>query len=185
MKIHYFKIEDAEYSILEDIFNKNIMIPKTRLSRILQIFIQNKKKNDWITRELLRDQPDSDNIINIGLKYFDKYGFQNETMTHRNYFLELSRYDCIKDDKKPLNIIDWHEDDGAVTDYKVNTIIFYIKKSKDIVGGDFKLKINDKETIIPIRAGMALCFNGNLLHTVVPCFGEGVRDTIVFQIERK
>lgn len=189
MKINYFKLEDNDYVILKKIFEKNITIlnDSNNFTKIIKGLFEKKNKNKRIEKQLKEKQTNSDLkiITDLGKKYFEKYGFQNKSMTNENYFVELGRYECNLKDDNVIDVFSWHKDDGAVIDYYVNTIVFYLEKSKDIVGGDFKLKINDKETIIPIESGMVLCFNGNLEHTVIPCSGEGKRDTIVFQIERE
>lgn len=122
-------------------------------------------------------------IIAIASKYFVRYGYRNKTLKPFNYYLELTKYECVPE-SKTLKIFDLHEDDYASTGYEVNTIVFYLNKTPSLIGGNVLVNINDKYTTIPIHSGMALTFQGNLLHMPTPCSGEGSRESIVFQIAR-
>ena len=175
IKINYFPIEDYDYIILCYFFRKNIYSQFHNGSF-------REDKNSFTTKKITKNNKD---IIDICLKIFKIYGYKSETLRKENYFLELQRYDCSEKDDTKLFPFDFHEDDGAVIDYKVNTIVFYIEKSETIRGGDFMVEINGKKNTIPIEPKMALVFTGNLVHAPTQCYGKGTRDCMVFHLERK
>jgi len=177
VRINYFEIESKDFQILYDIFQN--IIPQINRNNNFSEFIY---KNTYFIKNIKKDH--IADILEIAEKYFERYGYRNHEIKRNNYFIELSRYKCIKNEK-PLQIFGYHKDDKSTTDYKVNTIIFYLEKNDTIVGGDLKVKINNKENCIPIEKRKAICFKGDLLHTPTEVSGEGVRDCIVVQIHRK
>jgi hypothetical protein len=181
-KIHYFQLPINDMVVLSEFFENTIDKNKKR-SIWFNWFQKQKNKVDF--EEIVKISGDAQKIVDISLRYLDIHGFQCEEVGRKNWYLELQRYKCVENDKTPLDFISLHKDDGSTTDYNVNTIVFYLEKSEKIIGGDLLVKINDKETIIPVMSGMAIAFRGNLLHTPIPCLGEGFRKTIVFQVERK
>lgn len=185
IKINYFELEKEELDILMDVLHSNINRPKNKVSNFLGKFFHFEEQGNRFTSRDMNSNDKTKPIIDIASKYFNRYGYQNEDISHNNYYIELIRYKCIVSDPIPLDVLGLHEDDGATTKYKVNTMIFYLEKSENIKGGDLLVQINNKNTIIPIKKGMAIAFRGNLLHVPTKCLGEGIRECIVFQIERK
>jgi len=80
------------------------------------------------------------------------------------------------------SIFDEHEDDYGGVNFKVNTVIYYIKKSSEVDGGD--LLING--TVINVRPKKdhyrVVCFAGNISHKVTEMNGNGERVSIVIQL---
>lgn len=173
IKINYFVFETLDYEILCEIFHKVLPKRDTKITEFVY-------KNTYSIRNI--EKCYISKILEIAEKYFERYGYGYNNRNN-NYFIELSRYNCIKNDK-PLRIFEYHKDDKSTTDCIVNTIIFYLKKNDSILGGDLKVKINNRETCIPIEEKRAICFKGDLLHTPTEVYGEGVRECIVVHIER-
>lgn len=177
IKINYFEIAPVDFDILYDIY-QNIMPAINDENKFSEFIYVNTYSNNKIKPQYITD------ILIISEKYFSKYGYKNNKIQNDNYFIELSRYKCIKN-ANSLSILGYHKDDYATTDYKVNTIIFYLSKSDTIEGGDLSVNINKKETCIPIKEKKAICFKGDLLHMPTKILGEGIRECIVVQIQKK
>lgn len=169
-KINYFELEQVDLQSLRGVLNNQLPKPNITKSR-------------FTTKELTSTMRSAKLIVEIATKYFKRYGYRNKTLKPFNYYLELARYDCFPE-SKPIRIFDLHDDDYTTTGYQVNTIVFYLNKSPTFIGGNMLVNINNKDTTIPIQGGMAIIFEGSLLHMPTPCYGEGSRESIVFQIAR-
>ena len=94
------------------------------------------------------------------------------------YYIEFHQRNCGFE-KKYKRTFPWHEDDYGAVNFKVYTIIYYIRKDHTIKGGNLEYKFKNKNYIQQIKAGQILCFNGNLQHRPEICSGIGCRDSIV------
>lgn len=177
-KINYFQIHKADLKMLLNFFEREIE------RKPQHSWFPKKQKNRMHSKEIRHLDASNKDILDICLRYLKQYRYQNQEITTRNWFLELHEYNCLSTDPNPLSEFDLHSDDGATTDFNVNTIVFYLEKSENISGGDLLVEINKKQTIIPVLPGMVITFRGDLLHVPTPCSGSGIRKSIVFQIER-
>jgi hypothetical protein len=88
-------------------------------------------------------------------------------------------------EKKKFQWYHWHQDDYAVIDCNVHTIIFYLRKDISVSGGDFEYKKDNGEKIIQkVESKSILQFSGNLHHRPQEATGFGCRDSIVVFIKR-
>lgn len=99
-----------------------------------------------------------------------------------HYYIEFHQRNCGFE-KKCKRTFDWHKDDYAAVNYKVYTIIYYIRKDKTIKGGNLEYIFENKNYIQQIENGQILCFDGNLKHRPEICSGIGCRDSIVVFIK--
>lgn len=178
VKLHYFNLDAVELSALYEYFYTHYN-PKPHKRKNAVDYNRVSIKNHSLSKNIYKDT-----VICIALKYLDMFGFKTAVMHEHNYLIEVCRYSCVTTDTKQLSEFDMHEDDGAIIDYTVNTVVFYLHKSPTIIGGDLLVEVNKKSTTIPIFSGAAVAFKGDLTHMPTPCFGEGLRDTIVVQLER-
>jgi len=98
------------------------------------------------------------------------------------YYIEFQQRNCGFE-KKCKRTFDWHEDDYGAVNYKVHTIIYYIRKENTIKGGNLEYIFENKNYIQQIKNGQILCFDGNLKHRPEICSGIGCRDSIVVFIK--
>ena len=98
-------------------------------------------------------------------------------------YIEFQQRNCGFGDNN-ARTFDWHKDDYGVSDYKVFTIIFYLRKDIGIKGGDLEYKLNNTNYIQDIKTGTVLCFDGDLQHRPEICSGFGCRDTIVVFVKK-
>ena len=77
-------------------------------------------------------------LTTLGITNFDPKYFS----------MEFHQRNCGFDSKKH-QLFGWHQDDYGPTNYKVYTVLFYLRKDKTIVGGDLEYKITNSinETI--------------------------------------
>ena len=94
------------------------------------------------------------------------------------YYIEFHQRNCGFE-QKCKRTFPWHEDDYGAVNFKVYTIIYYIRKDHTITGGNLEYKFKNKNYIQQIKTGQILCFNGNLQHRPEICSGIGCRDSIV------
>ena len=107
------------------------------------------------------------------LDLFDKTNYDLS-----QYYIEFHQRNCGFE-QKCKRTFPWHEDDYGAVNFKVYTIIYYIRKDHTIKGGNLEYKLKNKNYIQQIKAGQILCFNGNLQHRPEICSGIGCRDSIV------
>lgn len=100
------------------------------------------------------------------------------------YYIEFQQRNCGFE-KKCKRTFDWHKDDCGTVNYKVYTIIYYIRKDNTIKGGNLEYIFENKNHIQEIQNGQILCFDGNLKHRPEICSGIGCRDSIVVFIKSK
>jgi len=98
------------------------------------------------------------------------------------YYIEFQQRNCGFE-KKRKRIFEWHNDDYAAVNYKVYTIVYYIRKDNTIKDGNLEYKVGNKKYIQQIKKGQILCFDGTLKHRPEICSGIGCRDTIVIFIK--
>ena len=78
----------------------------------------------------------------------------------------------------------WHYDDDGPFNFKVHTVIFYLRKDKTVKGGNLEYKINRKTEVYHVKSGDIVQFPGNMYHKPQPTYGFGCRDIIVVFIKR-
>lgn len=97
--------------------------------------------------------------------------------------IEFHRYNVQGECK---GVFDYHEDDCGGVSYKVETVIYYFKKDKNIKGGDLLISNRGHEYTIDVtpKEGhvKVLAFSGKLIHKVTDMIGQGIRDCIVVQL---
>jgi hypothetical protein len=189
-KINYFEIENADIAVLTKYFADKFRARNERFFNRIQwspSLIKPKNKVDaetvYIKNEKNSDNIYADFVIQIALKYLNYYRYTTADLNYKNYYIELFKYECIGA-PNTLELFDMHEDDYAVMDYKVNTIIFYLTKSDTLEGGNLAIEIDKVRNVLPIKSGMGLAFEGNLQHQPEPCSGMGVRECIVVHLAR-
>ena len=94
------------------------------------------------------------------------------------YYIEFHQRNCGFE-QKCKRTFPWHEDDYGAVNFKVYTIIYYIRKDHTIKGGNLEYKLKNKNYIQQIKTGQILCFKGNLQHRPEICSGIGCRDSVV------
>mgnify|MGYP000645644378 CR=1 FL=1 len=112
------------------------------------------------------------------LDSFDKTNYDSST-----YHIEFQQRNCGFQ-KKQKRTFDWHEDDYGAVDYKVHTVIYYIRKDNTIKGGSLEYRFNNQIYKQQINSGTILCFEGNIKHRPDICSGIGCRDIIVVFLKR-
>jgi hypothetical protein len=189
-KINYFEIENADMVVLTKYYVDTFKEKKQRLFNLLNwspIAIKTKNKIDsesvYIKNEKDPNNIYADLVIQTALKYLNYYKYTTADLNYKNYYIELFKYECIGA-PNTLELFDMHQDDYAVMDYKVNTIIFYLTKSDTLEGGNLAIEINNVRNVLPIKSGMGLAFEGNLQHQPEPCSGIGLRECIVVHLAR-
>ena len=124
-----------------------------------------------------------DPIIKKSLEIFDNFGFND--IDKSVYSVEFHQRNCGFERKnKRENPFTWHQDDYGAVNYRVNTIIYYLRKDKTIINGNLKYRINGKEDKHIVKNGNILCFRGDLWHYPETSTGFGCRDIIVVFIKR-
>ena len=130
---------------------------------------------------------EQNNILSFITNLFEKYGFKcktREEYTEYEFLIEFHRYH-LSGTKVVESKLCRHIDDKAGCIAKVNTFIYYVKKSESIIGGDLLLYPEDtKENKIHIKTGTFLLMRGDIEHEVTPLTGKGERKCIIVQIPR-
>lgn len=78
----------------------------------------------------------------------------------------------------------WHYDDDGPFNFKVHTVIFYLRKDKTVKGGNLEYKLNKKIELHHVKSGDIVQFSGKVYHKPQPTYGFGCRDIIVVFIKR-
>ena len=125
----------------------------------------------------------SDVLTSIGVaELIESYtAFEMDKFPADHELINLSPDMSILERENPFA---WHQDDYGAVNYKVNTIIYYLRKDKTIRNGNLKYKINDIEATHIVKKGDILCFRGDLWHYPETSTGFGCRDIIVVFIKR-
>lgn len=65
------------------------------------------------------------------------------------------------------------------------TFIYYYKISPSIIGGEleFQFENKDKEIYKPVEFDL-ICFDGDYKHKINKLYGEGIRGTLIMNIEK-
>lgn len=187
-KINYFEIESVDLEFLQKYFaEKNGTAFSSQFYKLFRKYVPKKNTVDnnviYIKNERRSYNIYTDPLIKIALKYLERYRYYTTDINYKKYYIELFRYNCIGSNNE-LDYLDYHIDDYAVMQYKVNTVIFYLAKSDTLIGGDLLIDINNTITKIPVHAGMCLLFEGDVMHKPEPCNGSGIRDCIVVHLAR-
>lgn len=107
------------------------------------------------------------------LDLFDKTNYDLS-----QYYIEFHQRNCGFETKYKRTF-PWHEDDYGAVNFKVYTIIYYLRKDQTIKGGNLEYVFEKKKYIQEIKNGRILCFKGDLKHRPEICSGIGCRDSIV------
>ena len=99
------------------------------------------------------------------------------------YCVEFQQRNCGFE-KKKYKWSAWHYDDYGSVNYKVHTIIFYLRKDKTVRGGNLEYKLNNKLFTHYVKLGDIVQFSGDIYHKPQPTSGFGCRDIIVVFIKR-
>jgi hypothetical protein len=83
-----------------------------------------------------------------------------------------------------------HEDDFGGVNYKVETVIYYVRKDSGVTGGDIRVYKDEStfDTIntAPVKGKIrVVAFSGTVTHTATEMDGEGERWCIVVQLYSK
>ena len=108
--------------------------------------------------------------------------FNKKNYDLSQYYIEFHQRNCGFE-KKCKRTFNWHTDDYGAVNFKVYTIIYYIRKDNTIKGGNLEYIFENKNYIQQIKDGRILCFDGNLKHQPEICSGIGCRDSIVVFIK--
>ncbi|VVU95415.1 hypothetical protein CPAV1605_1166 [seawater metagenome] len=111
-------------------------------------------------------------LDNLGIKDYTK----------NKYCLEFQQKNCYGQEK--YNWLSWHYDDYGAVNYKVYTVLYYLRKDKTIEGGNLQYKINQNLLEYSIQEKDVLLFKGDLEHCPTLTSGFGSRDLIACFIER-
>jgi len=115
----------------------------------------------------------------------EKFGFKcksREEYTEYEFLIEFHRYN-LSGTKVVESQLCRHIDDESGVSTKVNTFIYYVEKSKNIIGGDIIVFPEEKK--FDIKKGTFLLMRGDIQHEITPLSGKGERKCIVVQIPRK
>lgn len=158
----------------------NLLLPK-RNKKFDSIQIKSNKKYKGIKYlEVLTNEFFSP-IINKTIEILNNSNKNNYDIS--NYFIEFQQRNCGFE-KKKYEVFRWHKDDYTSLFSKVYTVIFYLRKDKTIINGNFKYIKNGKIINEEIKEKKILCFNGSLKHKPEICEGFGCRDIIVVFVKR-
>jgi hypothetical protein len=104
---------------------------------------------------------------------------QNNLKVNNNFFLEHRDYHQSIDDQPFFG--KFHMDQMEDTFKSCYTFIYYYKISPTIIGG--KLEFDNKEIYKPIEFDL-ICFDGDHKHKINKLSGEGIRGTLIMNIEK-
>jgi hypothetical protein len=125
--------------------------------------------------------PKIDPILKKTIRVLDSLGIKNYD---KNYFsMDFHQRNCGFE-KKKYQWSTWHKDDYAATNYKVHTVLFYLRKDVGVIGGDLDYKINNVKYTHLVKPGDILSFKGDLQHKPQGTSGFGCRDIVVVLIKR-
>ena len=142
--------------------------------------IISKRKNSFERKGLYYNKNPDKLIIEPIIKKTEKIldMFNKKNFDSSKYYIEFQQRNCGFE-KKSKRTFDWHEDDYGAVNFKVYTVIYYLRKDTTIIGGDLEYIFEGKNYLQEIKNGQVLCFDGNLKHRPEICSGMGCRDSIV------
>ena len=137
-------------------------------------------------------------LVSMTHQLLNKEGY---ICNQERWFVE-SHYYCATGTKleSPLT---WHQDNnGGWPEKEVVTAIYYLKKDKDLLGGDllYSLENKDPDSIIypwffkstnkkypsvRVETGLTVLMSGELWHCPESMYGSGERELIVIQLPRE
>ena len=123
-----------------------------------------------------------DPIIKKGINILEQNGINN--FNSKRYTIEFHQRNCGFE-KKKHTWSRWHRDDDANRhNFKVYSILFYLRKDKTVNGGDLEYQIQGIKLKHIVNGGDVLDFKGDMLHKPESTSGFGCRDIIVLFINR-
>lgn len=174
------EIEHEHLDKLNDIFYQkvvNIKHDKKDVTQITKVF--SKKRQPQELEELF--------IRDLAIHYLANSGL--EVNPHK-FMIEFWRYRCFGD--KLGAALPRHKDSYGIMLCPINTCIFYIRKDPTLRGGNLniydrapigRILIKPRE-IIESTCNKIVCMNGDIVHSITPFQGFGIRDAIVVQFEK-
>lgn len=124
---------------------------------------------------------DIKSIINKTKLILDLFNKTNYDLTKT--YTEFQQRNCGFE-KKCRRTFNWHKDNEGVINFKVYTVIYYIRKDELIKGGNIEFIYGGKNNVQQIDNGTVLCFDGDLKHRPEICSGIGCRDSIVVFVKK-
>lgn len=100
------------------------------------------------------------------------------------YCIEFHQRNCGFE-KKKYQWSAWHSDDHAAINYRVYTILYYLRKDRTVAGGDLEYIIDGTKLVHEVTSGDILQFKGDVQHNPQATSGFGCRDIIAVFIKRK
>ena len=156
---------------------------KELFSSIHTSILPNRKKDfDKKGISSTNPNPETEQIIIKTKEVLDM--FEKKDYNLSKYRIEFHKRNCGFEKKSKL-VFGWHKDDYSTINFKVYTVIYYLRKDETIKGGDLEYMVKDENYKQKIESGQILCFDGDLLHRPELCSGIGCRDTIVVFVKRK
>ena len=146
-------------------------------------FVQN---SHIIKSYSIKDDPLFYDLLYKSYQLLNDNGFICSPKFNSNYLIEFHTINL--EDKKVKNQLATHQDDYGGVPFRVNTIIYYIEKPEEVIGGNliiYESEYSKKNCIeLAIKKNMYLMIKGNVWHEITPCYGKGSRKCIVVQILR-
>ena len=149
----------------------NTIIPKRK---------QNFDKKGILSGKNFKYKTIIDPIIIKTKEILDIFNKKNYDLSQ--YYIEFHQRNCGFE-KNHKRTFDWHIDNYGAVNFKVFTIIYYLRKDTTIKGGNLEYIFKKQNYTQQIKNGQILCFDGNLKHRPEMCFGIGCRDSIVIFIK--
>lgn len=106
---------------------------------------------------------------------------QNNLKVNHNFFLEHRDYYQSRNDNPFVGKL--HMDQMEDTYKSCYTFIYYYKISPSIIGGELEFENKDKEIYKPVEFDL-ICFDGDYKHKINKISGEGIRGTMIMNIEK-
>lgn len=112
------------------------------------------------------------------------------------YLLELHDYTIDSRDSVTKPPFIWHRDDHGGVSYPVNTMLVYLRKDPELVGGNLLYSTRESlpergRELLPkdfvkiiVQPPMIISMTGNIVHAVEDMYGYGKRQLVLLQFER-
>lgn len=113
------------------------------------------------------------------IEYNYEYAKANKLNVNDNFFLENREYHFNKNDK-PFEG-KFHMDMIEESQKPCYTFIYYYNISPNIVGGELEFENGQK---YKPQEYDVICFDGNTKHKVNKLYGEGIRGTLIMNVEK-
>jgi len=114
------------------------------------------------------------------LEFNHEYAKKHKLNVSENFQIEQREYHFNKDDKPFFG--KFHMDLIDQTQRPCYTFVYYYQISPTIKGGE--LEFENKQTYKPSEFDI-VCFDGDVKHKVNKLYGEGVRGTLIINLEKK